>query len=100
MFVIQERLRHARVTQYASFLREKARTYCTYIGAISFEEKASSFEVHVFVASSSRRHKSPATASKVQHVTIIPDIYVIGPSQTSLIYLYADHSARNMWDGV
>lgn len=54
-------LRHRRVTQHASFHREKVRPSRPLVGVNSFDLEVSTFGSRVSLTSSSRRHVSRAS---------------------------------------
>lgn len=87
------------MVQHAFIWTKRVRPSRTTIGATSFDVEPSSFRVHMSLALSSERHESLVVvynAPKVQPTTVVLGVYSVGPSNTSLFYLYANYVARDV----
>lgn len=87
---------------------KKARLSHPIIGTTSFDAEASSSRVHVSPTPSSQRHESlivvlDSPEAQEVHVvkppTIVPYVFLGGPSDLSLLPLCPDHAGSHMWDG-
>lgn len=95
-----DKLIYDRVTQRASVRRKKARPSRPAL-ATSFDVEASFSIVHMSPTSFSQRDESfvpTHDALEVQLVDVVPDVYPVVPSDTSLLYLYANNIVRHVWD--
>src|SRR4051812_14887692 len=92
-------IRHGRVTQHADVRRERFRPNRPAVGAVLFDVKVSSSSVRESLTSSSRRHEFYAASLnglEIQLDVAVHDVYLGGPSDTSLLCLYVDHATRHV----
>lgn len=114
----QDRMKYGRVSQHASVYRERAVHSRRRVSATSFDVEASTSHGYVsqtsqgrmFQTSTFRGHVSPTDpptyeAPKAQQeepaaiVHPIPNSFLRGPYDTSLLPLYVEHVTRHVWEG-
>ena len=96
----QQILRHGRVTQHSSVRMEKTRLLQPVVRESSFAAKGSSFQGHVS-SSHYETHVSVVHAfiPDVEPNVVMLDSFLRGPSDLSLLPLYAHHVAVHVWEG-